>query len=93
MNVWRVLFRRILYVCELGRSHSRVALHGIRDSSACGVGDFDVGIGYAPHLDSSHEQENEYRQYQGEFYEGLTSVLADGNALRSHDRPPLSETV
>jgi hypothetical protein len=93
MNVWRVLFRRILYVCVVGRGRSGVALHGIRDSGARGIGDFDVDIRQAPHLDCSHEQQKEYRQYQGELYKGLPNVLADGNAMRYHHRPPFPETL
>jgi hypothetical protein len=93
MYVWRVLFRRILYVCELGRGHLIMALHGIRDAGSRGIGNFDVGIRQTRDLDSADDQQNEHRQYKGEFYKGLPIVVADVNALRSHDRPPFSETI
>jgi hypothetical protein len=70
-----------------------VALHGIRDAGARGIGDFDIGIRQAPHHECSHEQQKEYGQYEGEFYEGLPNVVAEGIAMRHQDCPPFPEIL
>jgi hypothetical protein len=52
-----------------------VVLRGVGDSSTRSVRDLDARICQASDLDRSDQQQDEYRQDKGEFYEGLPFVF------------------
>jgi hypothetical protein len=52
-----------------------MSLRRIGDAGTRSIGDLDARIRQASDLGYTDHQQNQYRQYKGEFYEGLPTVL------------------